>query len=110
MSYWTEVLLTASILEDDGPEDGPEHYPAVDAINGWLREQRQGELFLIQNPDPERQCPYACFAGMFKSLDEDGFVEAVRAAPWQCPERVQLFMRSEHDERFRPVELSHARA
>lgn len=105
MSSWTEVLMTATALEDIGSSDAPGQYVAVDHINVWLRENGWWDMFLIQAPDPTQHCPYSCFAGHFKSLDHDGFIEAVKSAPWQWRENVQLFLRKEHDEQFHEVNL-----
>jgi hypothetical protein len=101
MSSWTEVLLAATLLEDISPEDAPSIFPAVEHINSWLRENRYGELFLIDHPT--RQAPNACFAGSFNHLDITGFIEAVKSAPWEWSEQVQLLLRQEDDHGFQEI-------
>lgn len=105
MSYWTEVFLAATTLENAGPEDGAESYPAVDTINVWLRENGWWDLFLVKPPKADQYSPDACFAGSFKNLDRDGFIKATRCAPWMWKERVQLFLRQEDDQGFQQIDL-----
>lgn len=103
MSVWTEILLTASCLEDDGPEDGPVHVSAIDQLNSWLR---PFEIFPVQNPDRHGHSPGCCFAGRVKSLNHEAFIEAVCLAEWVYPKDVQLFLRGENDERFKEIDLT----
>lgn len=105
MSWWTEVLLTCPGTEDQSGEDAPPLFPAVEQINSWLRKNGWWDLFLIHPQNPEHHGPDGCFAGNFKSLDHAGFVAAVRAAPWEWPDQVQLFMRQEDDRGFKEIKL-----
>lgn len=97
MSNWTDILIGASMLEDEGPEDGPPSFPAIDFLN-----ERLGvfPLFLIENPGPKGQAPHCCFAGSSKNIGWDDFKAAVDAAPWRWREQVQVFMRQEDDAGF----------
>ncbi len=106
MSSWTEVLLTASIIENVGPEDGPTEYPAVASLNLWLTDNNWGPLFEILPPRQEMHRPNSCFAGNFKGLDCNGFVGAVERAPWRWARQVQLFLRKEDDRGFIEEKLS----
>ncbi len=105
MSWWTEVLLTAAATEDVSGDEEPPRFPAVDQVNSWLRANGWWDLFLIQHPQPDRHSPVSCFAGSFKSLHHDSFVEAVRAAPWEWSSQVQLFLRQEDDAGFQQIKL-----
>lgn len=105
MSWWTEVILAATSLEDVGPDDGHEKYPAVEQINQWLAENSNSQLFLIRHPDPQRHGPQDCFAGSFKGLNRDGFIEAVNQAAWEWREQVQIFLRQEDDKGFQEMKL-----
>jgi hypothetical protein len=102
MSWWTEIILTATLLENTSGEDEPGKYPAIDALNEWLA---PFGMFQISNPDPHRHSPHACFTGMVKSLNHDGFIEKVRASPWRWREQIQLFLRQEDNNGFCEVKL-----
>ena len=102
MSYWTEIILTASCLEDTGSEDGPSEFPPLVDINRIIA---PFGLFEIKNPDPTRHSPFGCFAGYVKNLNCEVFVVAVRTAPWQCLDEVQLFLRGENDDKFVEIAL-----
>ena len=106
----TQALLTMSLVEDTGTSDCP-IWPAVDHIQSWLAaNHRGGNLFEVSAPQgPDAYCPGGVFAGEFKNLHHDAFVEAVRSAPWQWPEKVRLFMRDERSEVFDLVSLGEAR-
>ena len=97
MSSWTEIILTASILEDVSEEDSPSHFPAIDHINDQLS---PFSLFEIKAPRDDQHCPHACFAGHVKSLDRQGLIEAIRATHWEWAEQVQLFLRGEDERGF----------
>jgi hypothetical protein len=105
MSWWSEILLTASSLEDLAESGSSPRYYAVDHINGWMRENHHSALFLIAPPTPEVHCPHSCFAGHAKSLDHEAFAQIVREAPWQWKAQVQLFIRQEDDKGFQEVKL-----
>ena len=102
MSYWTEIILTASILEDVGPEDGPGEFPPVADINKVIA---PFGLFDIKNPNPTGHSPFSCFAGYVKNLNREAFVTAVRTAPWLCLREVQLFLRGENDDKCVEITL-----
>lgn len=50
MSWWTDVILTTLIMEDVGPEDGPQSFPAVEFVNDWLRVNGSHELYHPEYP------------------------------------------------------------
>lgn len=104
MSWWTDVLLTASALEDIGTSEKPDQYVAVDYVNDWLRENSYG-FQLAKITHPTGTAPNSCFAGSFKSLWHDEFIKTVRSAPWQWREQIQLFLRQEDDMGFQEIKL-----
>lgn len=98
MSNWTEILLTASALE----ETGPERYPAIEHVNKMIAPYR---LFLVRNPNVRGYSPMSCFAMATKSLNRTEFLAALDAAPWQWKEQVQVFAREEDDKGFQEIDL-----
>lgn len=106
MSWWTEVFLAATSLDDHSSSDEPECYPAIEFINKWLDTNSQGRLFPVRPNNDWQHHPTSCFAGNFNHLNRDGFVAAVRSAPWRWKEQVQLFVRQEDDKGFVPVNLN----
>jgi hypothetical protein len=113
MSHWTAVLITATVTEDtslDITGDEKPEFPAMDYLNNWLAENyHASRLFHVTNPLPdgrEGQRPDTVFAGHFKHLHIPSFQEAVKAAPWQWRETVQLFIRDEHDDVFTETKLA----
>ncbi len=105
MSWWSEVILTASSLENLGPEDGPERYLGIEHLNKWLSEHRYGSLFLIAPADSQVHNINACFAGSFKNLNREAFLEEVNRAPWVWRSMVQIFIRGEDDKGFQEIKL-----
>lgn len=105
VSNWTDVFLACTSLEDCSSSDEPECYPAVQKIDKWLEAHSYGKLFRVQPNNDWQQVPTGCFFGHFKNLGWDGFIEAVRQAPWEWKEQVQLFLRQEDDLGFQEIEL-----
>lgn len=101
MSFWTEIIIAAASIEDTSQDDEPDVFPAIDHLNAWLEANNQPRLFHIVPSDPAQHRPDACFATATKRFNEAEFMAAVRAAPWQWPEQVQVMIRQEDDRGFR---------
>ena len=105
MSWWTEIFLAATSLDDNSSSSESELYPAIEKINKWLADNSNSQLFQVKPANDWQHSPIACFAGYFKGLDHDGFINAVKLAPWAWREQVQLFIRQEDDNGFRETNL-----
>lgn len=109
MGLVTSVALICSCSE--GSHD--EGVPAIASVNRWLREhcdapKSDGNVLVQvdQHAGGTKGFEANLFIGGFNYLDVDGFVQAVRAAPWQDPKRVQLLIRREGDEGFEGVRMT----
>lgn len=97
MSYVTNIILTATMLEFEGDSDA---CPAVDHVNEWLRARGLGELKRADNIGNPRALEAAIFFGAFNYLDLGEFVEVIASAPWVDDEGVVVFVKRQDDGHF----------
>lgn len=103
MSYVWNVILSFSDEEfwpDD--EDKPRKTcAALDAVNTWISD---GKLVDLTKPTFAAKAGYGMsahlYGGGFKHFDIEGFITTVEAQQWRDPANVQLFLKSDSDERF----------
>lgn len=101
-----EVILTATLVEETGPSDGPYTYAAVEFINAWLGSEGYGELHQVLHPKGAQHMSLdATWVMQTGNLDEEAFAQTVKKAPWEWPGQVQLFLRVEDDRGFREIKL-----
>ena len=103
MGTMTEIIIAVSCSENTAPEDTVPVYPALEFLRARMKEAHRGYVALqaaVAFPQPDQTA--ICFVGEFKNLVLDSLVEAVRDAPWEYKELVQLFVRIENikNERF----------
>lgn len=95
MSHVTNAILAFDVMDDDMP---------LERINAGIN----GKGFTTVD-DPE--LPYGWYGGdkfletplligAFNYLDIDGLLRHLAALPWQHPERVQLIVKDDNDDRF----------
>lgn len=106
MSVVDTIMLSVG-LEEEAPEY---HYVLLDKINAWL-EGHQGiswwELRQLDQAPAEywggSKSPQArIWAGAFNLFGHRmfDFFEFLRALPWEEPDRVQMFLKREDEDRF----------
>ena len=103
MSWWTNIIIGATSLEEDCRDDVVIDGPAIEYVNHWLAEAGLWPFFKMKHPDEDysERVPSGCWYGSFKNLDKAGFFEAVNAAPWEWPEQIYIFERDEDDQGWR---------
>lgn len=108
MSSVTDIILTCSVLEDEGgTTDAP--YPAIESVNKYLRDANKGVLVHLNGHEGgHRAWQVEVFGGAFNYLDHEDFVRALKSAPWQEPEAVTLLVQGEHDDTMREFRISDA--
>jgi hypothetical protein len=90
MSYVTNIILTASCLEDF--EEDPVSSVGINELNDWLVSVKQPPLVRVDTMVAGPKCPTVCvWFQAFNYLDERAFLDAVEAAPWQDASDVQVF-------------------
>jgi hypothetical protein len=99
MSSVSGVVLSISSRDHSLGDDDDNRLPLpVEALNGWLTDQRGDHRVLTEltrhmggNKHPQLRV----FGGGFNYLDEDGFAELVLSQPWEFPENVVLIINPE---------------
>lgn len=103
MSYIWNVILSFSDEEFwyDGEDTPRKTCAALDAINHWIPD---GKLVSLIKPTFAPKAGYGMaanlYGGGFNHFDIEGFIAAVQAQQWRDPDNVQLFLKSESDQRF----------
>ena len=90
MSEVTDIILITFI--GDGAEKDGEH-PNADIL--WTRLKKVDDL---AGGNKCMQCDV--FMAAENHLDQQAFLKRFHAVKWESPERVQLLLKGEHDERF----------
>lgn len=102
MSYVHNVILVSGCGEYVEQDNGPDRYPAVEFIDAWLAENHRGGTLAYvgdrSNGGKALECEV--WVGGFNYLDVQGLIEVVRAAPWDNPDCVQLFVKEQEDDLF----------
>lgn len=115
MSHVDNAILTFSILEEsfDLDHEAADHWPLMDKINAWLRENAGGQQFgpelgSVQDAYGGHKALEApLFVAAFNYLPEDEFLAFLRTLPWKYPDEVQYIVQREHDDTgFEIVTLS----
>lgn len=96
MSRVTDVILTFSIGDVAGME----------TVNRVLRDESEGQAFVLTSahePQDEvsgggKRLQASVAMGAFNYVSDEVLIEAVRSHEWKMPERVQIFVKGEHDE------------
>lgn len=102
MSQVTDVLITIGA--------GSSRL-GVDHLNAWINdnENPRGQQFdrrvIYRSCAGDKYMQSTVLAGAFNYLPLDEFVKVIESAPWECPEYVQLFIKEEHEERFKEIGL-----
>lgn len=99
MSHVADVILVTAI--DDG--GGEDEHPNADRLEQWLQQHQSPNIRLAKvdqhaGGNKAMQCDVFLAAVNYLHIDE--FVAAFRAIPWDHPERTQLMLKDEHDDRF----------
>lgn len=87
MSYLTDIVIISSYEQE-----------AIGYLNDWLAAngQRRGLGMLPgDSAGGTKVMTRTVYAGCFNYLDETGFAEAVRNAPWRIPHAVAVYSDSE---------------
>jgi hypothetical protein len=101
MSHVTSVLLCFSVMEEYVErDDAPDLYPVVEVINAALAERKAPFLDLAEHAGGYKHMQACVFAAAFNHTPDDVILAAIRAAPWEYPEYVQVYINGEHDSRF----------
>ncbi len=113
MSRVTNLMLTCSVMEHDSrrDRDGDELGEPLRQVREWCRGKtadpdcpRRDLMNLPLRVDDEVggpkhiECSIYIWAANWLNLE--GFLEAVRTAPWRCPEDVQVFVQGQEESRF----------
>lgn len=95
MSQVADVILTMSLMEDNGTE-----CPALVFINVWLAIMDYGELKRVDSlAGGGKAMQAAVFLGAFNYLRIHSFTQIVNSAPWKYRAGMALFIKGE-DGRF----------
>jgi hypothetical protein len=93
-------IVTTVLLAHDRDEE-----QALIALRDWL--ESWGGIRPLSGPGAESEgwggnkAPQGrLWGGAFNLFDEQAFLEAVAALPWERPDEVQVFMKREWDRRF----------
>ena|ERR1043165_4583585 len=105
MSVVTNVVLTFSILEDDGHND--DWAEIISSINKYFDEQgRRGFIVVPREMDwygGNKVLEAPLFVGAFNHLGLEDFIEHLKTIKWEYPEEVQLWVKEQEDDVFRTV-------
>jgi hypothetical protein len=103
MSWVTDVLLCINLEErfkDDCSFSAS--CEALDNINLWLRDHKQGKLDEISehvfSGGKAMQC--LVYGGAFNFLQTDEFIKVVLSQAWKMPQAVQLLIKQEEEAAF----------
>jgi hypothetical protein len=122
VSVVTSLLLSCSCNDYDGRDERPDlRCAAIRHVKAWCDGDHKGpderSIDQIRFPDKDvdavsagtkhMQCHVYAWGANY--LDLEGFLEAVRTAPWWRPGCVQVFARGEDDERFTVFNLGEDR-
>lgn len=97
MSYVTNVMVTTAVLDSVGEDEGDPGPPAMEAL-GFRRVPRElpgGRKFM------ECEIYLAAFNHYGEHDNLDDLVNAVLSVRWEHLDRVQVFVKDEHDEKFK---------
>lgn len=100
MSYITDIIVTASTLDDD----------KVDVINEYFESIDKPGLSFF---DPSENCggdKVFCdpiFLGAFNYIDHDEFINFMikNKSKFELPECIQIFVKEEHSEKYEVYSL-----
>ena len=102
MSWWTDIIIGATALEEGLMDDVVTDGPAIEYVNRWLVAGGLWPLLKIEHSkDCSGRSPSGCWYGSFKNINKEGFFEAVNEAPWEWPEQISIFERDEDDKGWR---------
>ena len=98
MSVVTNVILTFSLMDQvEGRPPGL----ALEHVNRWLAANGHSPMRVVdQHAGGEKSVEAVVAMGAFNHLRLGQFFVAVRAAPWEAPEDVRVFVQEQEDEHF----------
>ena len=103
MSAVTDIIITCSLSEGDDED----RFPAIAHINRVLEADGRGTLAQLNgNEGGTKHWQMNVFGGAFNHLRLLEFADAVRAAPWNEPDRVTILIKLEEDEIMRELLLT----
>jgi len=94
MSYVTDVVLLTAVGHDAG----------IRSVQKWLRSEGWGELKAVDEYcGGNKAFQASLYAAAYNHFHENGFIEAVKNAPWDYYEGVMLLIQRENDDGFTVV-------
>jgi hypothetical protein len=96
MSHVTDVIITASLLDDD-------KQPALQA---WFDAHRKGEAGprrVDQHAGGGKALQTAVYIGAHNYITDDEIVALLRSVPWDVARWVQCFVKHEHEDHYSPL-------
>jgi len=100
MSYVTNVIITASLFEEDEIANDEFIVPAIDQINAVLTNQGKGTLSRVTAESSGKNLETMIYVGAFNYLGKEEILGIVRAAKWEAPEHVQVFIQRQEENLF----------
>lgn len=98
MSVVTDIILVTFL--NDGAKRDNEH-PNADRLSAYLEREHDRDLQKVDEHaggDKMMQCDV--FMAAINHLDKDEFVKLFRSIEWEWPEKTQLMIKGEWDDRF----------
>ena len=93
MSVVTGLVLTCSVAEGQGDDQGPTQLPV---IRTWLRERKFAPLADVTHHASGMKHPQCyIYAAGYNYFDEDAFARLITNLAWEYPENVVLIMQPE---------------